>query len=288
MKGLAHIGVLKILEDYKVPVDMISGTSMGAVIGALYSAEPNAKKLEKEVMKENLGNFFDYTLSRHGIIKGKKIEEYLDKKLEKISFKDLKIPLFITACDLERDREIIFHKGDVAKAVRASISIPGIFIPVENNHKILVDGGLIDPIPVDVLRKFGADIVIAVNVDYLKENKPVLNEKASRIQADRQMPSIMDISLRSLSIMSAVASRAELLEKKADLVINIKLEGAGLFDYKKAKFYIRAGKTATRSHLKKIQALTEASPLSAFFSELNRNLKVGKIGRNSRKDDDEE
>src|SRR3989344_1593617 len=228
MKGLAHIGVLKILEDYKIPIDMISGTSMGAVIGALYSAEPNAKKLEKEVMKENLGGFFDYTLSRHGIIRGKKIEEYLDKKLEKIDFKELKIPLYVTACDLEKNREIIFHKGDVAKAVRASISIPGIFIPVENNHKILVDGGLIDPIPVDILRKFGADIVIAVNVDYLKEKKPMLNEKALRVQADRQMPSIMDISLRSLDIMSAEASRAELLEKKADLLINVKLEGAGL------------------------------------------------------------
>ena len=173
-RGIAHIGILKTLEKYKVPIDYISGTSIGALIGALYSAEPNAKKLEKEVLEIEWKKLFDYTIPTKGLIKGKKIEEFLKEKFGDLKFNELKIPLFITAFDIENKQEIIFHKGNVAKAVRASISIPGIFVPTENNGKILVDGGLTDLIPTEILKKEGADIIIAVNLNSIKEKETSL------------------------------------------------------------------------------------------------------------------
>lgn len=274
IKGIAHVGVLRVLEDYKIPIDFISGTSIGALIGAMYAAQPNAKKLEKDVLSEDIGKLIDYTLSKYGLIKGNKIEEYLEKKLNNIEFKDLKIPLFITAFDIDKKREIIFSKGDVSKAVRASISIPGIFVPVENNNKILVDAGLVDPIPTEILKKVGADIIIAVNVNIVKERAPIYNEKATLKKGKKKLPSMLDSTMRSLNVISSETSKADLQSGKADFIINVDLENVTLLDYKKTKIALEKGKRAAKKCLEEIKNVNEPRPFKTFLDELNTGVET--------------
>ncbi|MFH1802013.1 MAG: patatin-like phospholipase family protein [archaeon] len=281
-RGLAHIGVLEILEKNKIPIDMIAGTSMGALIGALYAIEPNAKKIEKKAIGLKDQSFFDYTFPRHGLIKGKKIEEILKNLIGDIEFKDLKIPLYITAFDLKNNREIIFHRGDVTKAVRASISIPGIFIPIINKGRILVDGAVADPIPTEILRERGADIVIAVNVNHLKTKKPIMNAEAIPKQSQKGLPSIYQSAMRSLHIRECELSEADLFGDKADVVININLEKIDGFDFSKTKILIQKGRYSTRRYLKEIRNASE-HPFKEFLESLKEDLGVKEIVKSVKK-----
>jgi NTE family protein len=279
-RGLAHIGVLKILEKYNIPIDYISGTSIGALIGALYSAEPNAKKLEKECLETNWNSLFDYTFPSEGLIKGEKIEKFLQEKLDKLNFNQLKIPLFITAFDIGNKQEIIFNKGEVAKAVRASISIPGIFVPVENNGRILVDGSITDLIPTKILKKEGADIIIAVNVDYVHEKKPTFKEEARFSSEKKKIPGVISTISKSLQVMEAEASKAELDLDKADLVLNLNLENISTLDFSKVKETIKKGQLAANRSIKKLQRLTNPHPLKTLLEELNPIQVIKEVGEN--------
>jgi NTE family protein len=269
-KGFAHIGVLKVLEENNIPIDFISGTSMGAVIGALYSAEPNAKKLEKSVLDQDFKNIFDYVFPKLGLIKGDRIENFLEKVLHNLDFKDLKIPLFVTSFDLEKNQEIIFHKGNVSKAVRASISFPGIFVPVENKNRILVDGGVFDPVPTEVLKKFGAEIIIASNVNFVKEKSPKYNEIATLKKSNKKIPNIIECASKSLHIIESEFSKFDLIKDKADFVINLNLEKIEIFDLSKAKQAISIGEKVTRKSLKEIKNLTEPNLFKNFLDDLNK------------------
>ncbi len=282
-RGMAHIGVLKVLEENKIPIDFISGTSCGALIAALYAAEPNAKKLEKEMSKEEWNKIFDYTIPRCGIIKGEKIENLLEERLNSVDFKDLKIPLFVTSFDIENKKEIIFHRGNVAKAVRASISIPGLFVPVENNNRILVDGAVTDPIPTEILKKQGADIVIAVNVNKMKLRPPSINEKAVKKKGSRKMPGIIYSMSKSFQITGSEAARADLALDHADLVIGINIENIGLFEFNKSAEAIKAGEKSARRSLNEIKKLAAPNPFKEFLDELHENLNVKKIVKNIKK-----
>lgn len=275
-RGMAHIGVLKVLEDFNIPIDFISGSSMGAVIAALYSAEPNAKKLEKDSLEIEWKKIFDYTFPRSGLIRGERIEKIIRDKLNNIDFKDLKIPLFITAYDLEERQEVIFTRGNVAKAVRASISIPGIFVPVEINNKILVDGGITDPIPTEVLKQAGADIIIAVNVDCIKEKKPLLNQEAVDKKGSKSLPNIIENTSKSFQILTSEACRADLKGRKADFVININLEKIGTMDFKKGADAIKEGEKSARKSLEHIKKLTQ-NHFRNFLDELQKNLGIKKV-----------
>lgn len=277
-KGFAHIGVLKILEKYKIPIDFVSGTSMGAVIGAIYASDPNAKKMEKEILGENLKKLLDYSLlPERGLIKGKKIEALLEKYLGKLDFKDLKIPLFVTSYDLGSRREIIFHKGNVAKAVRASISIPGVFIPIENKNRILVDGAIIDPIPTEILKKSGADIIIAVNVDYVKFKTPITNEKATTKYHYKEIPKITTSAYKALQIMNSEMAESDLCRNQADFVININLNNLGILEFGKVKKTIKTGEKAAKKSLEDLRQVIKPHPLKSFLEELDKNIKEIKI-----------
>lgn len=275
-RGLAHIGVLEILEKNKIPIDMIAGTSMGALIGALYAIEPNAKKIEKQIFKLKDEKLFDYTFPRYGLIAGKKIEQILDKMIGDVDFKDLKIPLYVTSFDLGNSREIIFHRGSVAKAVRASISIPGIFIPIINKERILVDGAVADPIPTEILKKSGADIIIAVNVNYMKNKKPLINAKATAKQSKKNLPSIYQNVMKSLHIRDCELSEADLFGEKADIVINIDLEKVEGFDFTKSPMLINKGRYYAKKSIKKIQ-LASGHPFKEFLESLKEDLGVKEI-----------
>ncbi|MCK4918014.1 MAG: patatin-like phospholipase family protein [Candidatus Omnitrophica bacterium] len=168
-RGLAHIGVLKALKENNITIDMIAGSSIGALIGAYFAKYQDIRGLEeitlnmefKKLIRLADPNFF---LLSKGFIRGKKVEEFLEIILEDIDFKDLKIPFFVVSTDIETGEEVIINTGSVVKAVRASISLPVVFTPVVFEDKFLIDGGVANPIPIDILRKKGMNYIIASNV----------------------------------------------------------------------------------------------------------------------------
>lgn len=172
-RGFAHIGVIKSLEKHNIPIDYLSGSSIGAWVAAYYAIFKDISVLEKDLIdntKENLSLLFDFSWSG-GFIGGQKFTTYLEKKLKHHNFLDLKIPLQIIATDLISGEPYVFKSGDVASAVRASTSVPVIFKPVQHEEKLLVDGGLSNPVPGGLVRNMGADIVIGVSLYNANEFK---------------------------------------------------------------------------------------------------------------------
>ncbi len=175
-KGLSHIGVIKVLVENKIPIDYIAGSSIGALIGGVYATNKNIFEIEKVISETNLKKVFSLIdpALRSGLIGGNKVRIFVEKQTGRKDFKDLLIPLAVIATDLKNGETVIFKKGSVASAIRASISFPLLFKPVKIKSRMLGDGGLSLPIPARVVREMGADIVIAVNLDndYFREEYP--------------------------------------------------------------------------------------------------------------------
>lgn len=169
-RGLAHIGVLNELRNAGVQIDFLAGTSMGGVIAASYAAGFTPLEIEEVASSvgtiSNLAHLVDPTLLKKGIFKGDKVTELFVQYLGKKTFEDLEIPLTLTAVDLNSNQEIRISDGLITDALRATISIPGIFVPVEKDDMRLVDGGLLNNLPVDIVRDMGADIILAVDVGW--------------------------------------------------------------------------------------------------------------------------
>ncbi len=166
-KGLSHVSVLEYLEGLGIPVDMIAGSSIGAVIGAVYCCG-NLKKFKEDMLsftRKELLSVFDLTIPRSGLLKGNDFTDFIKRYIpEDRKIEELHIPLAIVATDINTGKGIVFRKGNVLEALRASISIPGVFIPVAYNNTFLIDGGVANPLPVDVVKKLGAGFTIAVNL----------------------------------------------------------------------------------------------------------------------------
>ncbi|HNX23789.1 MAG TPA: patatin-like phospholipase family protein [Spirochaetota bacterium] len=166
-KGLSHIAVIEYLENLKIPVDMISGSSIGAVIGSVYLCG-NLNKLKADMLtfsKKELLSIADITLPKSGLIKGNNFIKFLTKYIPAdAKIEDLPKPLAIVATDYYTGKPIIFRKGNILEAIRASISIPGVFVPASYGNTFLLDGGVANPLPIDVLKSMGAGFTIAVNL----------------------------------------------------------------------------------------------------------------------------
>jgi len=163
-RGLCHIGVLKILHRYGIYPDYVAGTSMGAVIGAMYAAGHSPEEIEEIAKTTDWKNIIDFTLPKAGLVQGRKVENMIRTSVFNKKFKNLDIPFKAVAYNLSNHQQVLFDRGDVAKAVRASLSIPGLFAPVKIGKNTYVDGGISNPTPFDVVREMGADIVIAVDL----------------------------------------------------------------------------------------------------------------------------
>ena len=177
-RGLIHIGVLKVLEENNIRPDYIAGTSMGAVIGAAYSVGYDSREIAHIINTTNWKKIVDFTIPKSGIIKGELIENKIRKLLKNKDFEELKTKLAIVTYNLTKQKKVIFTRGNVSKAVRASISIPGIFSPTTIEGDRYIDGVVSDPTPFDVVRDMGADIVIAV--DLYNREKTAKAPKAQR------------------------------------------------------------------------------------------------------------
>lgn len=166
-RGYAHIGVIKAFHKANIPIDIIAGTSIGAVVGAAYALGYSIEELENLAVKMRWRSLFllaDPTFPRKGIIAGNKVEKYLEKLTKGKNFDQLEKPLIVVATDIISGEEVRINEGSVAKALRASIAIPGLFSPVILREKLLVDGSVTSPVPIQAAIEAGADIVIAVDV----------------------------------------------------------------------------------------------------------------------------
>lgn len=212
-RGWAHIGVLKVLEDAGIHIDMISGTSMGALVGGIYAATASVEKLKQSTIdlfrtrSDTRRKIFDYTLPRQGLLRGKKAAQLVRDAVNNADFMDLMIQAYLVGVDILNEEEVIFETGDVTDAVRSSIAIPAVFSPFKHQGRWMVDGGLLNPVPVDVLIRKGADMVIAVCI----ESKP------SETETRKKEPGIKQIISQTISIVHGRATSD--FVKNADMVL---------------------------------------------------------------------
>ncbi len=167
-RGCAHIGVIKALEEAGVRVDCVAGTSIGALVGAIY-ALGDLDALEAFFLaldKRKFFSYFDFVLPRQGLLDGERLYEVISARVAHTQLEAARMPFCAVACDLMTGEQVLLRSGDVVEAVRASISLPGILTPVRVDGTYLVDGGLVNPVPVDVVREMGADVVIAVDLNH--------------------------------------------------------------------------------------------------------------------------
>jgi len=253
-RGFAHIGVLKFLEENHIPIDYVSGTSIGAIIGALHCLGYKAAEIESLVKKTNLNFLLDLGAPRNGLIKGDKIESYLRELFENKKFSDLEKPLFIIASDIKNSQKVIFNKGDLARAVRASISIPGIFRPVVTKNRILVDGGVLDNLPIKVLRDQNIKSVIAVNLEAEKINDDVY-ETANTEKAKEDPPNIINTLLKTYVLVISTPLESVFKESKSTIVISPNLGDIKIQSFNKAEEAIRLGYEAAKERYSQIKKL---------------------------------
>lgn len=191
LRGLAHVGVLRVLEREKIPIDYIAGCSIGSLIGALYCAGLDSETIYKLAKHLKRRHWLDFVIPKMGIISGDRVLAMIRLLTKQKQFEELTIPLSVIATDLGNGREVIFNEGDVATAVRASVSVPGVFVPYQLGEILYVDGAVLNPTPIDVARKMGADIVIAVDLAHKGETGTITNLFDVIIQAinimERQM-----------------------------------------------------------------------------------------------------
>ena len=244
-RGLAHIGVLKVLKKEGIPIDMIVGVSMGAFIGAFYVCGFSPEEIEEEAVSYNkkkaVIKMMDLGKFGTSILRGAKIQKILEYKLKKATFKESAIPFRVIATDLESGDEIIIKQGDISEAVRASITVPGIFPPIKINGRYLIDGGVVNPTPTDKLKEMGADIIIGV--DLIMKRKIKLDN-----------PGLVTTLMQSYEIIrtQAVKSRIEKVTKNT-ILIRPKLRGAiDSFKFYDINKFIRSGEDAAKEMLPEI------------------------------------
>jgi NTE family protein len=255
-RGLAHVGVLDVFQKEGIPIDMIAGTSAGAIMGAVYASGQDTDKMIEQALDTHWKRIpmIDPSFPKTGFIKGRKIKNLLSSFLGgNIRFSDLKIPFVCVATDIDTGEEVIINSGSVSDALRASISIPGIFTVVKREGRYLVDGGLTTPVPVNVVKQMGADIIIAVNV-----NPDVSDRmgKSSKIRAEaRKEPNIFQIMMQSIYITTYSLARTSLGD--ADIVIEPDLANIGAGDFHKASELITRGQQAAQNAIPEIKRKLE-------------------------------
>ncbi len=240
-KGFAHVGVIRVLEQEKIPIHMIIGTSAGSLIGGIYASNPDSFQLEWSAYKIDKNDIVDISIvySKIGPVQGAKLEAFVEQTVKSKKIEDTKIPFYPIATDLYTGETVILEKGSLAKAVRASSAIPGIFVPVVFGNRTLVDGGVTNNIACDVARNKGANIVIAVNLQ--KDVK------------DTDITTVFDIIGQSFNIMMHENSKTKL--RYADVVIEPDTKGVSLFDFTQKKRLIEEGMNAARKAIPRIKEL---------------------------------
>ena len=253
-QGLAHLGVLEALIDAGIPIDMIAGASGGALYGSMVASGLTIHAAQELVIaqtRRNLIDRADLTLPRYGIIRGRRIERMIRDAIGDVTFADMAVPFLAVATNLENGDEVVLRHGPVYKAVRASISIPGIFEPVHLDGRLLVDGAVVTPLPVRPARAMGADVVIAVQVPAPGR----VSDEQKRAAGHRldEKHNLMSTIFRSYAFAGDVL--ADRAARDADVCIRPEVALFGWRDYRSAPSIIEAGRQAGRASTAQIQSL---------------------------------
>ncbi len=236
-RGIAHLGVLSVLEEERIPVDYLAGTSAGAMLAIAYASGHPIHEIVEQARATRFKDFGNWKLSWLGLASNQKLAHYPRKFLGVSTFEELRIPLAIAATDLGSGEPVYFKSGALGPALRASCAYPGMFVPVEVDGRILVDGFLAAPVPVDALRKMGADVVIAIFLEAANNRRPT---------------SIVDV----IGLSFAILQRHADLEwrRTADVIVEPIVKDFLWDDFEKTSELIAAGEIAGRAALPKIRA----------------------------------
>jgi len=228
-KGLAHIGVLQVLEEAKIPIHLITGSSMGAAIGSIYAAGAQLEMMAKLAKELNNSHFIDLVIPKWGLIKGKKAHDLLRLMTHNKNFSELEIPVGIVATDLETGERVVFTEGNVANAVRASIAVPGVVEPFRLDNRLLVDGAVVDRVPAQLAKEMGADLVIAVDLQYHNRVKVEIN-------------TIYDVIMQSIELLERQIRNY--YSSHADIIVKPKVNDYSWTDFEAAGHFIEKGRLA--------------------------------------------
>jgi NTE family protein len=274
-RGLAHIGIIRVLEREGIAVDMVAGSSMGALIAATWAVGRSADEMEKIALqirsKRAFLKLLDPVFPGSGFIRGLRVQNFLHTIVDDLTFADTLIPLKIVATDLSTLREFVFESGRLIDAIRASVSIPGIFRPVSSNGHVLIDGGITNPVPVNVLAHAGVSKIIAVdtipNAEQMKLREVARHARENGNGAAKapmhevgpllETPTgIINVYMRSMHVMQSRLAFQECAN--ADIVIRpLAMEGAW-YDFYHPERYIRSGEEAAGAALSELKKLVHA------------------------------
>ncbi len=238
-RGLAHIGVLQVFNENGIFPDIIVGSSMGAMVGGVYACGADLEMLDKMIARMDNRIFFDVRVPRLGFVAGRKISYLLDLLTKKKQFNELDIILQMVATDLLSGQTIVLEEGSIAEAIRASISIPGIFHPVKKEEMFLVDGAITDRLPVDIALQHDADLLIAVDVTFT-EGRSI------------EIRNVLDVIMSSLDLMQK--QHFEASAQNTDFLLQPRVGGFASSDFNKSAEIIEMGRVAAREQVNDILA----------------------------------
>lgn len=269
-RGIAHIGVIEELINHGYNITSIAGNSMGALIGAIYAVD----KLEEfkewilNLNKVDIFSMLDFSFSKQGLIKGDKILKRIKPFFGNTKIEELNIPFVAVASDITNMNEYVFSSGLLYKAVRASISIPTIFTPVKIKNSILVDGGLVNPIPINRIIRTKDDLLVGVyvnaNIELEKEEIEILNSSKKHLKKEKDFNKTIykvlstdkkrklnyfSVLNKSVSLLTQTLSERNIADEKPDVLIRVSSKSAGFFDFFKAQQLIDIGKFQARKIL---------------------------------------
>jgi NTE family protein len=243
-RGIAHIGVLKVLEAENIPIQFVAGTSVGALIGAAYCSGVTIPELEQIATRVRFKHFARWTLSRYGFASNQRMIGFLSSILKVKTFEELQIPLAVTATDFSTGEGVVFHSGPLVDPVRASCAYPGMFLPVKVRGRLLVDGMLAHAVPAVPLREMGAERVLAVHL------------KGSWASRDAGPRHLFDVIGQCFSIAQDMT--CGVWKAASDLVISPDVNGYKYDDFEHSPDLIRAGEKAARAALPEIRKWLQA------------------------------
>ncbi len=276
-RGLAHIGVIEVLEERGYEITSISGASIGSVIGGVY-AGGNLNKYKDWILsldRRKVFSLMDFTLKSHGFIKGERVFDEMRKFVGVDKIEDLKIPFSAIAVDLENQKEVVFDSGDLWTAVRASVAIPSVLTPVTHNNMLLVDGGVVNPLPVNRVKRTDNDILLAVDLNSLEGSLPLpksIREEKENSEQNKFIESVrqnvgewwpwtesgkessksknssrlkqnyLGILNASLEMMQDQVAQLAMESSKPDVLIKVSSRAASTFDFYLGKELIQMGR----------------------------------------------
>ncbi len=236
-RGIAHIGVLKVLEKEKVPINRIVGTSMGALVGAAYSLGVSLQTMEDKARKFSMNRLLDPTMPKMGILAGDKLEAVIRELIDEKGFRDCRIPIAVVTTDIENGEEVVYQEGDLLRIVRASCSWPGVFNPVRIGNRLLCDGGIKNSVPTKIAKALGPNYIIAVDVGFCVKRGKIEN--------------ILQMIMQSFQITGEELNKYQAQE--ADVVIKVEMPSIDQAAFDKAQEIVKKGVEAAESKIGEIK-----------------------------------